>query len=62
MIEFSIGEIALFCWAALATGYALKWKTEAEGAHFFARMLIERKEVRDKIVAEYEEFKAGLGQ
>ena len=62
MIEFSIGEIALFCWAVIATGYALRYKTEAEGAHFFARMLIERKEVRDKIVSEYEEFKAGLGR
>jgi hypothetical protein len=62
MIEFSLTEIALFCWAALATAYALKYKSEAEGAHFFARVLIEHKGVRDKVVAEFEEFKAGLGR
>jgi hypothetical protein len=28
MIEFSIGEIALFCWAVLATGYALNTRHE----------------------------------
>ena len=62
MIEFSFGEIALFCWAVLATGYALKCKAQTESADLFIRVLLERKEVRDKIVAEYEEFKAGLGQ
>jgi hypothetical protein len=60
MIEFSLMEIALFCWAVLATAYALKYKSEAEGAHFFARVLIEHKDVRDKVVAEYEEFKASI--
>jgi hypothetical protein len=60
MIEFSLMEIVLFCWAALATGYALKYKSRAEGADFFARVLIENKSVRDKVVAEFEEFKQGL--
>jgi hypothetical protein len=60
MIEFSLTEIALFCWAVLATGYALKYKSEAEGANFFARMLIERKDVRDQVVAEYDEFRASV--
>jgi hypothetical protein len=54
MVEFSFIEIALFCWAVLATGYALKWKARADDADFFTRMLIERKEVRDKVVAAYE--------
>lgn len=61
MIEFSLMEIVLFCWAALATGYALKYKAQAEGANFFARVLIENKSVRDKVVAEFEEFKRNIG-
>jgi hypothetical protein len=60
MIEFSLMEIVLFCWAALATGYALKYKSRAEGADFFARVLIENKNVRDKVVAEFEEFKRSV--
>jgi len=61
MIEFSLTEIALFCWAVLATGYALKYKARAEGSDLFVRVLLERKEVRDRVVAEYEkEF--GHGQ
>lgn len=61
MIEFSLTEIALFCWAVLATGYALKYKSHADGADLFIRILLERKEVRDKLVAEYEEFKRSVG-
>ena len=60
MIEFSLTEIALFCWAVLATAYALKYKQELRGANFFARMLIERKDVRDQVVAEYDEFRANV--
>lgn len=41
MVEFSLTEIALFCWAVLATGYALKYKSRAEAADFFSRVLIE---------------------
>jgi hypothetical protein len=57
MIEFSITEIALFCWAVLATGYALRYRAQAEGSDFLIRVILERKEVRDKLVADYaEEF------
>jgi len=54
MIEFSITEIALFCWGVLATAYALKWKSKADGSEFLVRVMLERKEVRDKLVADYE--------
>lgn len=54
MVEFSLTEIALFCWGVLATAYALKSKARADGADFFARMLIERKDVRDQVVQAYE--------
>jgi hypothetical protein len=61
MIEFSLTEIALFCWAVLATGYALKYKQEARASDLFVRVMLERKDVRDKLVAEFEEFKASQG-
>jgi hypothetical protein len=62
MIEFSLTEIALFCWAVLATGYALRYRQEVKGANFFARMLIERKDVRDQVVEAYEkEFGQSAG-
>lgn len=54
MVEFSLTEIALFCWAVLATAYAFKWKSRTESADLFIRVLLERKDVRDKLVAEYE--------
>ena len=54
MVEFSLIEIALFCWAVIATAYALKYKQEVRGANFFARMLIERKDVRNQVVKAYE--------
>jgi len=62
MIEFSLTEIALFCWAVLATAYALKCKAQTESADLFVRVLLERKEVRDRVVAEYEkEFGQSVG-
>jgi hypothetical protein len=61
MIEFSLVEIALFCWAALATGYALRYKQEARASDLFVRVMLERKDVRDKLVAEFEEFNARQG-
>jgi len=62
MIEFSVTEIALFCWAVLATAYALKYKQEVKGSEFLARIMLERKEVRDRIVEAYEkEFGQNAG-
>jgi hypothetical protein len=61
MIEFSFVEIALFCWAVIATGYALRYKQEARASDLFVRVMLERKDVRDKLVAEFEEFNARQG-
>jgi len=61
MIEFSLTEIALFCWGVLATGYALRYRQEARASDLFVRVMLERKDVRDKLVAEFEEFKANQG-
>jgi hypothetical protein len=59
MIEVSTTEIALFCWAVLATGYALRYKSEARGADVFIKVLLENKEVRDDVVAKFEQFRKG---
>lgn len=61
MIEFSLTEIALFCWAVIATGYALRYRQEQRAADLFVRVILERKDVRDKLVAEFEEFNARQG-
>jgi hypothetical protein len=61
MIEFSFTEIALFCWAVIATGYALRYRQEQRAADLFVRVILERKDVRDKLVAEFEEFNARQG-
>jgi hypothetical protein len=57
MIEVAVTEIALFCWAIIATGYALKYKSEAKGADVFIKVLLENKEVRDDVVAKFEQFR-----
>ena len=54
MVEFSLTEIALFCWAVLATAYALKCKAQTESADLFIQVLLERKDVRDQVVQAYE--------
>jgi hypothetical protein len=57
MIEVSTIEIVLFAWAIIATGYALKYKSEAKGADVFIKVLLENKEVRDDVVAKFEQFR-----
>lgn len=52
MIEVSITEVFLFCWATLATAFALKYKQQERMSKLFVRALIEDEELRDKIVSE----------
>jgi hypothetical protein len=61
MIEFSIGEIVLFTWAAVATAYAFKYKHEAYMTEFVLRKVIEDEKVRNQLVGEWEKFKASEG-
>jgi hypothetical protein len=58
MVEFSLVEIALLCWAVIATAYAFKCREQSEGAKLFIRALLERKDLRDKLVADFERFQA----
>jgi hypothetical protein len=55
MIEVSITEIVLFCWAVLATAYALKYRQQEQGAKMFIRALMEDKNLRDTLVADFKE-------
>lgn len=54
MIEFSLTEIVLFCWAVVATGYAFKCKQHAHMSDFVLRKVIEDKRIRDELVNQYE--------
>jgi hypothetical protein len=55
MIEVSITEIVLFCWAVLATASALKYKQQEMGAKMFIRALMEDEKLRDTLVADFKE-------
>mgnify|MGYP006885902656 CR=1 FL=1 len=59
MIEVSITEIVLFAWAIIATGYALKYKQVKHQSDVFIHTLLENKELRDELVADYEQFQRG---
>ena len=59
MIEVSMVEIALFAWAVIATGQALKYKSDARSSDVFIKLLLENKEARDEIVEQYEQFTKG---
>jgi len=56
MIEVSFTEVALFCWAVLATGYAFKWHNQYQGAKHLVMMMINNPEVRDQIAAAKDQF------
>jgi hypothetical protein len=57
MIEVSVTEVVLFCWAILATAYALKCKQQEQGAKMFLRALMEDDKMRDAIVRDFKEHK-----
>ena len=62
MIEISLTEMFLFSWAIIATGYALKYKSDKDGTMQILRRVIEDKEARDDIVGKYEEWKKRAGR
>lgn len=55
MIEVSLTEIVLLVWAGLATASALHYRAQEGAAKRFIRHLLEDKDLRDKIVADFEE-------
>ncbi len=60
-MEISITEIVLFTWAALATGFALKYRDDEHKTRFFLKLLIEDEKARAKMVSAYEDFKKKVG-
>jgi len=53
MVEFSITEILLFCWAVLATAAYLHQKQESHKRGFLLKAMMSNKELRDRIVEDY---------
>ena len=45
----------MFCWAVLATAYALKYKQQEMGAKMFIRALMEDDKMRDALVKDFKE-------
>ena len=61
-MEITITEIMLFMWAALATGFAFKYRDDELKARFFLKLLIEDEKARNQMVNTYEEFKKKVGE
>ena len=59
MIEVSITEVFLFCWAVLATAYALKYKQQEQGAKLLIRALMEDDKMRDALVRDFKKHLEG---
>lgn len=60
-MEITITEMALFVWAAIATGAAFKYREDELKARLFLKLLIEDEKARNQMVHTYEEFKKKVG-
>ena len=60
MIEFTLTEIWLFCWATLATAFAFRYREKSQMLHQVLRLLIENEDARNKMVAEFKQFEENL--
>jgi hypothetical protein len=60
MIEFTVTEFVLLCWAVLATAYAFKYKHEKRGADYFIRAILDDVELRNHLVDDYNKFKGSV--
>lgn len=55
MIEFTVYEFVLLCWAVVATAYALKLRDDKRGADRFIHEILRNKVLRDELVSKYED-------
>jgi hypothetical protein len=55
MIEVSMTEIALMVWAGLATAVAFHYRAKEDMARKFVHALLRDRELRDRVVADFEE-------
>jgi hypothetical protein len=60
MIEFTVTEFVLLCWAVLATGYAFMYKHEQYKADVFIRAILDDAELRNHLVDDYNKFKGSV--
>ena len=56
MIEITLTDIALLVWAGIATAAAFHYRAQHEAARHFVHALLKDKDLRDKVVADWEEF------
>jgi hypothetical protein len=54
MIEFTTSEFIFLIWNIVVTGFAFKYHHELEVAKYIAHKIITDKDIRDRIVADYE--------
>jgi hypothetical protein len=57
-ITITFTELALFCWAIIATGAALKYSDEARTAKRMLSIFIKDESVRNQVLHAHAEFKA----
>ena len=56
MIEMTFTEVVLFAWAVLATAAAFKYRDETRMCKRMMVAFIERKDVREQVLAAHAEF------
>ena len=56
MIEYTYFEIFLLCAFFIALGYALKYREEAKTAKRFIRLMLNEREVYEKVKREHDTF------
>jgi len=58
-MDFTVLELVLLVWAVCATAWWLEARNNARMARYVLTKFIEDKEVRDKMVREFEEHQKG---
>jgi hypothetical protein len=55
-LNITLIELALFTWAAVATGFAMMYKENDRMARAVILHILDNKDARDKMVAAHEQF------
>ena len=53
MIELSVTDVLLFAWAAIATGYAFKYKEKAHMHEYVIHKVLTDEKIRSELVNSY---------
>ena len=60
MIEISITDVLLFAWAAIATGFAFKYKEESHMSKYIIHKILSDKKLREEMTEGYEKVQKGM--